>query len=390
MSPELHSGEPEQRAIILVISPSVCDPGRTFANMISNNDERRDPHDLQSIHNPACGPDKLFLQDVPVHAPGPDEVLVKIRAVSLNYRDIHFLNGISPTKRENEPHLIPVSDMAGEIVALGSGVSSWHIGARVIATFNPNWQAGDIPSEADISWVLGGDFGGCLVQYRLYKTNALVEIPASLSFEEASTLPIAGMTVHEILFGGARKLQAGDYVVWPGTGGVSLLGAQITLGAGATPIVTSSSDEKLELARKLGVEYTVNYKKNPDWYKEVLDITKGKGAEHVVDCTGMTGIHNSIKAARVGGQVHILGLLGDQQNPEQATLAAQIMFRKLTVRGIIIGPKTQCEATVRVVETTKVKPFVSKVYPFEEAKDALKFLEGHGHVGKIVITVCKD
>lgn len=164
---------------------------------------------------------ELVLRDVPVPDLREHEVLVKVRAVSLNYRDIHLLSGASPTKYDAD-YLIPVSDMAGEVVSVGSAVTKTVVGERVIATFNPNWLAGDVPSEADLLHVQGSDFGGCLVQYRSYREDALVHIPDSMSFEEACTLPIAGMTVHEILFNGPYKLQAGDVVVWPGTGGVSL------------------------------------------------------------------------------------------------------------------------------------------------------------------------
>ncbi|KAL1753451.1 hypothetical protein FB107DRAFT_217683 [Schizophyllum commune] len=325
----------------------------------------------------------LTLRDAPVVAPERDEVLVRVHAVSLNYRDILVSNGTYPRPVKSTP-LVPCADMAGEVVAVGPDAGSWKAGDRVIASPTPSFTAGTFRDAAPVT-----DYGaaqeGVLTNYKLAPAHSLVAIPEHLSYEEASTLPAAPLTSYNALFSGLEPLKPGDFVLTLGTGGVSISAAQLALAAGAKVILTSSSEKKLEIARKLGVQYTINYKETPEWHEEVLKITGGRGVDHVIEVGGMGTLLSSIKSSAIGAKIHLIGFLAEGQ------LSSEVLFetivKTLTLRGILIGSIAQLREMMRIVDSAKIKPVVDTVFTFDKAVEAFEHLEKHLFMGKVVVRV---
>ncbi|KAJ7184900.1 alcohol dehydrogenase superfamily protein [Mycena filopes] len=327
----------------------------------------------------------LVMEEVQLSPPKPNEVLVKTKAVSLQFRDLMIANGKYPPPLAT--NLVPCSDMAGEVVAVGADVTQWHVGDRVCANFFLH----KLHSEQTLATrnsALGGASQGVLTEYRSYPEHSLVAIPKHLSYEEASTLPCAALTAYNALLGGYEPLKAGDTILVQGTGGVSIFALQFAVASGATVIVISSSDEKLKIASRLGARHVINYATTPAWDQEVLRITDGRGVDRVLEVVGhstVSTIKRSVAAVRLGGSIDIIGGVGGSTALPDILL--DTILKDLKIRGLYVGSVTQFQAMNRLLEANPevTRPVVDKVFPFEEAKKAFAYLEAQRHVGKVVI-----
>ncbi|HEU4618461.1 MAG TPA: NAD(P)-dependent alcohol dehydrogenase, partial [Gammaproteobacteria bacterium] len=313
------------------------------------------------IQKGSSGFDGLRKVEKPKPTPGAGQVLVRVRAASLNFRDIAVVRGKymgGPVQRD----LVPLSDGAGEVEAVGDAVADFKPGDRVVATFTQ----GSPPAA------LGSPLDGTLTEYAVFPADGLVRIPAHLSFEQAATLPCAGVTAWNALMHG-RVLRPGETVLTLGTGGVSILALQLAKIAGARVIVTSSSDEKLERAKTLGADATVNYKTHPDWERVVLELTGGQGADKVIELGAPATLPHSYQAVGRGGEIELIGVItraeGVDMNPQP------LMFKGATLRGIFVGPKFLFEELNRAIEVNRLTPVVDRVFGFDEAPDAFAYMK---------------
>ncbi len=321
---------------------------------------------------------RLQLTDAPVRAPADGEVLVKVHAASLNRRDVFVMKGQYPMAARES--LVPLSDGAGEVVAIGHGVKRFRVGDHVAAIFFQSWLNGR-PAPNVAASALGADLDGMLTQYVTLGEQGLVKLPQHLSFEEGATLPCAGVTAWNGLVT-RGQMQAGDYVLLEGTGGVSLLGLQFAAAAGAKPIITSSHDEKLERAKALGAFGTVNYKTTPDWDKAVRALTGGTGVQEVLEVGGKDSLAHAIASLGVGGHIALIGGLGGFGGDVPAL---SLMTTNLTVSGIYVGSRENFEAMNAFIEKHRIKPVVDKVFDFKDAQAAYDLMESDSFFGKIVI-----
>lgn len=317
---------------------------------------------------------KVLDRDVP--KPMPGFVLVKMKAASLNYRDLLVVTG--RYSKLSLP-LIPFSDGAGEIVEIGEGGSRWKPGDRVAGIFFQNWLAGRL-DEAAAKSALGGDIDGVLSEYVLFHEEGLVRIPPHLSYEEAATLPCAGVTAWNALTSGG--LLCGQTVLTLGSGGVSTFALQFAKAAGARAIVTSSSDEKLGRLIDLGGADGINYKAVPDWDRRVIELTEGIGVDLVVEVGGAGTFAKSLRAVRLGGHISLIGVLSGQSG-EASPLPA--IRKNVRIQGIFVGSRQMFEDMNRAVTVHQMRPVVDRVFPFEEVKEALHYMESGSHFGKIVV-----
>lgn len=316
--------------------------------------------------------DGLERAERPQPSAGPNQVLVRMRAASLNYRDLaivagHYFSG--PVSRAT----VPLSDGAGEVVALGDGVEEWAVGDRVAATF---FQP---PTGAP----LGSPLDGTLAEYAVFDPRGLVAIPRDLSFEEAAALPCAGVTAWNALIEG-KRIKPGDTVLTLGTGGVSMLALQIAKAAGAAAIVTSSSDAKLERAHALGADHLVNYKSTPDWAQAVLDLTDGRGVDHIVEVGGAGTLPQSYRAIGPGGEIALIGVL---TQPDGDLRPHPMMLKGATLRGIFVGGRELFEDLNRAIAVNGIHPVIDTVFDFADARQAYGHMIAAKHVGKIVIRI---
>ena len=328
--------------------------------------------------NSADGIDALHVAERATPAPGPGQVLVRVRASSLNYRDLMTVK--DPEGRRLPYPRIPNSDGAGEVAAVGTGVTRFAVGDRVAGCFFQRWQAGEVSADGMAS-ALGGALDGVLAEEVVLAEGGLVHTPEHLSFEEASTLPCAALTAWHALFpkGG---LTAGETVLVLGTGGVSIFALQFAVMAGARAIVTSQSDEKLARARSLGASETINYAETPDWDQAVLDLTQGRGVDHVVEVGGAGTLERSINASRVAGHIGLIGVLtGGQINP------ALLLRKSIRLDGIYVGSRAMFEAMNRAIAAAELRPVIDRTFPFTEAPAAFHHLESAQHFGKVVVGV---
>ena len=312
--------------------------------------------------------------------PGPGQILVAVKACSLNYRDLLVAQGAygapPPLGR------IPLSDGAGDVVEIGAGVTRVKVGDRVAGIYMQGWTGGGVTAEV-ASTALGGAIDGMLAQYVVLSEQGVVKVPAHLSYEEAATLPCAAVTAWNALVCHGR-VKAGDVVVLQGTGGVSLFALQFARMHGARCIITSSSDEKLELARDMGADETINYRRDPDWGEAVLAATGGRGADIVVEVGGAGTLERSLGAVRTGGSVQLIGVLTGVVG--QIPTAA-ILRRSITVQGIYVGSREMFEEMNRAIELHGLRPRIDRRFSFEEARAAYEHLAGAGHAGKVVIAL---
>jgi NADPH:quinone reductase-like Zn-dependent oxidoreductase len=326
------------------------------------------------------GIENLRIEEWETPDPGPTEVLLKIHAASLNYRDLMVVTGTYNPKMKRPA--VPLSDGAGEVVAVGEKVTRWKTGDRVMPIFAQKWFDGRPTNEIrKTSLGAGSYWHGVLRDYAVFDEEGLVAIPEHLSYEEASTLPCAALTAWNAL-SVSGGLKAGDTVLTQGTGGVSIFAVQIAKLFGARVIATSSSSDKIERLKKLGADETINYKETPDWDKPVLEMTGGRGVDHVVEVGGAGTLPRSLKSVRLGGHIAMIGALTGA-----ATFDPIGVFMKaVRLQGIFVGSRSMFEDLCRAVIVGKLRPVVDRTFGFDEAKDALRYMEGGSHFGKIVIT----
>ncbi len=338
-------------------------------------------HPMRAYELGGNGLDTLSLVQRPGPRPGPGQVLVRMRAASLNYRDLLVAAGTytrGPVKRP----LVPLSDGAGEIVEVGAGVTRLRPGERVAGAFFQRWVDGRFDAEKGAS-ALGGAIDGVLAEEVVLEADAAVRIPDHLSFEEAATLPCAAVTawVGLVALGGLR---AGDTVLAQGTGGVSIFALQLAKMLGARVILTSSHDEKLARGKALGADAVVNYRTTPGWDEAVLALTGGRGVDHVLEVGGAATLPRSLRALRDGGHLALVGLLGGAR--ADPALAAQ-NGRGIRVDSVFVGSVRHFEAMNEAIARASLRPVVDRVFPFEEARRAYEHLRSGAHLGKVVVTV---
>ncbi|KAJ1915789.1 hypothetical protein H4219_004139 [Mycoemilia scoparia] len=350
--------------------------------------ERTGPQAIKRFEEP------LFQQQQPQMQQGtpvdtkvkPHEILVKIKAVSLNYRDLIISNGFYPFPVS--PNVVPGSDGAGEVVQVGEAVKDFQVGDKVVGIFDQAHLYGD---PGDWTNGLGGVVDGTLQQYRVFPAIAVIKIPQKthLSWEEIASLPCTGVTCWNALFG-IQPLLPGQTVLVQGTGGVAITGLILAKAAGATVIITSSSDEKLEYVKtNFGADYTINYRTNPDWDKVALQVTNGKGVDNVLEGGGINTIEKSLNAVRIGGVVSVIGFLAASENVPKPDVAKIAIEKGVIIRGIKIGSKQMFEDLNQLVHARKLKIPVNKVFGFspKEVLRAYEYLESQAHIGKICIRV---
>ncbi|WP_134495842.1 zinc-dependent alcohol dehydrogenase family protein [Microvirga pakistanensis] len=326
----------------------------------------------------AYGLDNLRVVERPIPKPRRGEVVVRVRATALNYRDVEIVRGTYHTRFPLP--LVPLSDGVGEVVAVGEDVTRVRVGDRVCSTFWQRWAAGSF-DMAEPSSQLGGPIDGLLSEYARLDEQGVVLAPEHLSDVEAATLPCAAVTAwHALVTEGAIK--AGESVLVLGTGGVSLFALQFAAASGALVIVTSSSDEKIERARALGAFAGINYRRQPDWADAVLNLTGGRGVDHVIEVGGPESFAQSLRAVRVRGQINVIGYLG---GTEGTINPLDIFRRQVRVRGIPVGSRASFEAMNRAIEVNQLRPVVDRVYPWMEAVSALRHVESGSHFGKVVL-----
>lgn len=328
------------------------------------------------IDSPA-GLDALQPVDLPEPQPGPGEVVVGMRAWSLNYRDTIIPRGGYP--RNQTFPVIPLSDGAGEVVAVGAGVLSLRPGDRVAANFMRDWIAGPV-SESVLRSSLGGGIDGVLAERVCLPAQSLVPLPKHLSFAEGATLPCAAVTAWNALTSAGTK--CGDTVLLLGTGGVSIFALQFAKAAGAKVILTSSSDEKAAKARTLGADETINYRKHPEWHEEVLRRTGGVGADLVLEVGGPGTLERSLKSIRVGGSIALIGLLDPGQEPPNVL---PVMMNAQVVRGIYVGSVAMFRDMNRAIELHQLRPVIDRTFPFAKTREAYEYFSSQQHIGKVVL-----
>ena len=324
------------------------------------------------------GLDSLTLAERPDPKPSYGQVLIKLRSLSLNYRDLMVVKGLYNPKLPLP--LIPFSDGVGEVVAVGEGVTRVNIGDRVAGIFFQKWLAGELTAEKAES-ALGGAIEGMLAEYVVLHEDGVVRVPEHLTDEEAASLPCAAVTAWNALFT-SGGLKAGDTVLIQGTGGVSIFALQFALLAGARVIATSSSDEKLERVLQLGASDGINYKQTPDWSKKVRELTAGDGVDYVVEVGGAGTLTESLRAVRYGGQISLIGVL---TGGSAEINTASILMKNVKVQGIYVGSREMFEAMNSAIALHKLHPVCDRVFPFHEAPKALKYMETGSHFGKICI-----
>ena len=312
---------------------------------------------------------------------GAHDVRVRVRAVSLNYRDLVMAKNTKSGKAR-DARRIPVSDGAGEVLEVGASVTRLRVGDRVTAAFFPTWLDGGLKEEHHAN-ALGGSLDGMLSEQVVLKDSAWLEIPSFYSFEQAATLPCAGLTAWHALFE-AAALKPGDRLLLQGTGGVSLFALQLARAAGATVIATSSSPAKRARLEQLGAERTIDYRETPEWGDAAKAATGGRGVDLVVEVGGAGTFDQSVKALRFGGTMSILGILAGTQD---AINTHAIFHKNLRVHGVYVGSVALFETFIRALEASKVEPIIDRVFPFAEARAAYEHLASGQHFGKVVIRV---
>ena len=329
------------------------------------------------------GLDALKPIPLPDPAPGPGQVVVRIHAASLNYRDLAMVLGrYNPNQALP---LVPLSDGAGEVVAVGEGVTRAKVGDRVAGIFTQAFLDGIFKPEYWRTSTLGGPLQGMLAEYALLSQEGIVHVPDYLSYEEAATLPCAAVTAWNGLFV-AGNLQPGETVLVQGTGGVSLFALQFAHMAGAQVIATSSSDAKLERAKQLGAAHGVNYKTTPEWGAAVQKLTGGVGVDHVIEVGGAGTLPQSFRAVRDGGHLAIIGVLA----AGAADISpVPILRRALRLTGILVGSRKMFEDMNRAITLNHLKPIIDRVFAFDEIGEALNHMQDGAHFGKIVIRIAE-
>jgi NADPH:quinone reductase-like Zn-dependent oxidoreductase len=329
----------------------------------------------------APGLEHLTIAEHADPTPGPGQVLVRIKAASLNYRDVMVATG--RYARGAKYPVVPLSDGAGEIAAVGSGVKGWRAGDRVVTSFFAGWVDGPQTPERTAT-ALGGAVDGVLAEAIVLPERAVVRTPEHMSDVEAATLPCAALTAWHALFEGADPLRPGQTVLLEGTGGVSVFGLQLAKLAGARVLITSSQDAKLERARALGADETINYAKDPEWQERVRELTGGRGVDHVLEVGGKDTLARSMASLRYGGQLHMIGGVSGFSTELPLGLMAQNNVR---VRRIFVGSVSMFEAMNQALSLHRLRPIVDRTFRFDEARAALEHMQTASHFGKLAIAV---
>ena len=334
---------------------------------------------MKAVQIERFGIDELAFNEIDRPTPIAGEVLVRMRASSLNYRDLMMVEG-TYNSRLKLP-LVPFSDGAGEVVEVGEGVSRWKVGDRVCPIFMQGWVDGELDYSKSKS-TLGGDLDGCLRQYAAFNEAGLVRIPDHLSFEEAACLPCAGVTAWNALMvsGG---LQKGDTVLCQGTGGVSLFALQFAKAAGAEVTITSSSNDKLERAKGLGADHVINYREREDWDTVALELTNKRGVDHVVEIGGPGTLQRSMRAVKTGGHIAVIGVVAGKGEFTNVP----IFMKALKLIGVFVGSRVMFEDMNRFVTDKSIRPVVDSTFEFDQVRDALELMKSGGHFGKILVRI---
>jgi NADPH:quinone reductase-like Zn-dependent oxidoreductase len=320
----------------------------------------------------------LVIENRPDPEPKAGEVLVRVRASSLNYHDFVVALGGIPTPDGR----IPMSDGAGEVVAVGEGVTKWKAGDKVISLFFPNWQSGQIEA-AGFASVPGDGADGFGCELYAGPETAFTRMPKGWTFDEAATLPCAALTAWRGMYVETRT-KPGDWVLVQGTGGVSIFALQFAKATGARVIATSSSEAKMEKLRALGADHVINYKETPDWGKKAFELTGGRGVDEVVEIGGPGTMAQSINACRPGGHISLIGVLTGVSG-EVPTAA--LFSRNITVSGITVGSRRQQEDMVDAIDATGFKPVIDSRFPLDQIAAAFAHQASQQHFGKIVLTI---
>lgn len=323
------------------------------------------------------GIERVQATERPAPRPGPGQVRVRVRAASLNYRDLLIVKGLY-NPRLQLPRVL-LSDGAGEVLETGPGVEGLRPGERVASCFFQRWSAGEVDAAAARS-ALGGELDGVLAEEVLLREEGLVRVPAHLSFEEAACLPCAALTAWNALVEGG--LRPGEVVLILGTGGVSTFALQLAARSGARAIVTSRAAKKLERARALGAWETIDTTATPEWDRRALELTGGRGVDHVVEVGGAGTLPRSLKAVRPGGRVHLIGVLAGGAG--ELNLFPLIM-KGVALRGVFVGSRAMFQAMNRFLEASGLRPVIERVVPAAEVQEALRALERAEHQGKLVL-----
>jgi NADPH:quinone reductase-like Zn-dependent oxidoreductase len=325
----------------------------------------------------AFGLENVKVAERPDPEPGPGQVLIRVKAASLNYRDLLIAKGQYNPKLAF-PRVLG-SDCAGEVAAVGAGVTKWKPGDRVANTFMPNWRDGPI-TDAAARGTYGSDIDGVFAELIAVDAEGLVRIPDHLEFEEAATLPCAAVTAWNALT--AANTGAGTTVLLQGTGGVSIFGLQLAKALGAKCFITSSSDDKLARAASLGADAGTNYKANPDWDKWARQQSGGSGVDMVVEVGGAGTLDRSLKAVQTGGHVALIGVLagGATFNP------MLVLMKSVRLQGVFVGSRAMFEAMNAVISQKRIRPVIDRTFPLADAQAALRHLESGSHFGKVVLT----
>ncbi len=326
------------------------------------------------------GIEHLTAREVPQPTCGPGQVLVRVRATSLNYRDLMMVRG--QYDRKLDFPRIPLSDGAGEVVETGAGVTTVKTGDRVIGLFSQNWLDGE-PSAEKARHALGGDVDGMLAEYVALPEHGVLRFPVYLSDAEAATLPCAALTAWNALFESSRT-RPGTSVLIQGTGGVSIFALQFAKLAGARVLGTSGSDAKLEAARKLGLDEGLNYRQTPEWSRWVKERTAGAGADTIIEVGGAGTFGESLKAVRMGGIIVQIGVLS---GIEERLPLVQILMRQIQVKGINVGSRAMAERMMTALAQSKLRPVIDRVFPFDEPREALQYMASGNHMGKVVLQI---
>lgn len=327
----------------------------------------------------AFGLDNLRQVERAEPQPGPGEVLIAVKAVSLNFRDLMMVRGVY-NPRQPLP-LIPCSDGAGEVIAVGDAVQRVKPGDRVAGIFSQRWLTGVADKEAARS-TLGGPLDGMLAERVVLHEDGVVALPEHLSYEEGATLPCAAVTAWHALIEHGR-IKAGDRVLLLGTGGVSTFGLLVARACGAEVYMTSSSDDKLQRARELGAAQTFNYRSEPDWQKSVVERSQG-GVDHILEVGGAGTLQRSIDAVRPNGGISVIGVLSGTKSEVDLR---RILMRGVNLRGVFVGSRSMFEDLNRAVVLHGLRPVIDRRFGFEEAPEAFEYMAAGNHFGKVVIQV---
>jgi NADPH:quinone reductase-like Zn-dependent oxidoreductase len=333
---------------------------------------------MKAVEASSFSIDSLAVVERPIPAPKRGEILIRVKAVTLNYRDLAVLSG-SYMPALPMPY-VPCSDCCGEVVALGEDVTAFKEGDRVVPCYIQGWRDGRVTQQQRTKQTLGGPLPGVLREYVAIPADEAIHAPAGLSDAEAATLPIAGLTAWTCLEQGGLK--SGDRVLVQGTGGVALFALQLAKAAGAEVVALTSTAEKADLLRKLGADHVVNYRETPEWGAAVKAAAGGHGADIVVETTGST-LDQSFAAVAFGGFIGVIGFVGGNTVPLNVL---QLIGPNVRMEGVVVGSQAGLRNLARAMELHKIKPVLDKTFPIEEAANAFRHMKQAGHIGKIVVT----